>query len=321
MPLAKPIWRISAAAAVLAAIVGVSACGDAPQAVVRVGPVAIAKPTVEHWMSVMARERASPRPQLRERALAFLISSQWILGEAAAEHMEVSDREVKRRLQQKQGESFRNGAMGFGEYLKDTGQTAADVRFRIEVELASAKIRRSLTSDEPKLSEAQIVAYYRRHARRYRTPERRYFDIDNLPSKAAAIKAKREIESSSGKSFARMTLRESLQRPAGAGGREVEKAVFAAKPDVLTGPVRVFNDYSLFEVRRIVPSKQVPLAQVRSSIERQLASARQQRTLAAFVRAWRSRWTLRTDCRPAFVVAKCRQYSKPAPPEDPLTLD
>ncbi|HEV3035000.1 MAG TPA: peptidyl-prolyl cis-trans isomerase [Solirubrobacteraceae bacterium] len=320
--LPSPLHRILAVGAVLISVAGLSACGGTPSVVaVRVGAVTITRATVEHWMSVTAKERPLSPRELRWRALDFLIASQWVIGEAAADGIEVSDGESERRLEQEKRELFRNGEAGFQAFLRDTGQAVADVRLRLEVELAATKLRRWVTRDRRKLSKAQIAAYYSRHRGRFGTAERRYYEIDNLPTEEAARKVRGEIEA--GRSFASMTLRESLQRVAGAGAHEAEKAIFSAKPNILTGPVKVDQDYSLFEVTRIAPATQESLAQARTAIEAQLTAEQQKRTLAQFIRAWRRRWIPRTDCRPGFVVPKCRQYAVAgtSPPEDPLTFD
>lgn len=274
-------------------------------------------------MSAMAGGRDGPDPSrqrdqtLRGRALSFLISSEWLIGEAAAEGLKVSGQEVERRLEEKR-DSFPGGEAEFHEFLETTGRPVADIKFDIEAELASSRIRQAVASREPEVTRAQIAGYYRQNERRYLVPERRYFDIDNLGSKAAAGRVKREAES--GRSFAKMTLHESLQRPGSAAdvGREkaaIERAVFSARPNVLGGPVRLYGDYSLFEVRRIVAAAHQPLAQVQSSIERRLAAEQQRRALAEFARAWRKRWIARTDCHTGYVVPGCAQYKGPAAPE------
>ncbi len=49
--------------------------------------------------------------------------------------------------------------------------------------------------------------------------------------------------------------------------------------------------------------------------------AARQKAFAAFVKAFRKKWTANTDCRPAYVVVDCRQYKPPRqrPPEAPTT--
>lgn len=282
----------------------------------RVGQTAITETTVDHWMSEMAGGRVVPEPfsrqdqPLRQRALSFLISSQWLLGEAAEEGLKVSKHEIEQRFKDKESTSFPGGEAEFHEFLKATGKEVSDVMFEIQAELTSSRIRQAVASREPKITQAQIAKYYSQNKQRYARPERRYFDIDSLLSEAAARKARREVEL--GKSFAKMGLHESLERTRSASGKEaIERAVFSARPNVLGGPVRLYGDYSLFEVRRITVAVQPTLAQVQGSIEKQLAAEQQRQTLAEFVKAWRKKWIARTDCRTGYVMPDCKQYTGP----------
>lgn len=321
-------------------LVGLSACGAGARdpVVVRVGTTAITKRSLTHWMSVLSPEHLVPDPPsytaciayektlvsqgtgvLREecsrqyqtleaRALDYLISSQWLISEAGNLGLRASDPEVERLREKHPYNSV------------TAGGSSADIRFGITAELASAAIRHKLIERKP--ASAQLVAYYRAHMRQFLVPERRYFDIDNLQSDAAARKVKREVEF--GKSFSKLALHESVEQPTSTKYSheedEARRAIFTAKPGVLTGPILVYGDHSLFVVRRIVAATHRRFAQVRRSIEKQLAGERERKALARFIRAWRRRWIARTDCLPGYVVLKCRQYKGARATEDPFTL-
>lgn len=125
----------------------------------------------------------------------------------------------------------------------------------------------------PRATAAEEARYYRLHLQAYFVPERRAFDIDNLRTVAAAERVKREVQA--GRSFASFSLHEELSRAHGpsAERRPIERAIFAARPGLLSGPVLLpeYGDHSLFEVTRIVTAHYTPLAQVRDSIAAQLA--------------------------------------------------
>ncbi|MGO9761166.1 MAG: peptidylprolyl isomerase [Solirubrobacteraceae bacterium] len=331
----------------MAVVVAIAACGGGQSRVVaRVGDTAITEATLDQWVVALAPGHVAPDPPdyaacveykrslsplpaeagleaglkaecrqeyqaLRTRALDFLITSEWELHEAAAQGLSVSRREVERRLQQREYGPFQ------------AGTAIAELRFAVEAELASTALSQLAIGIAHAPTTAQVAAYYRAHRRSFLIPERRYIEIDNLLSEAAAVRAKREVES--GRSFARMVLHEVIERP-GPIESETEdeaarKAIFAAKPNVLTGPVPVRGEHSLFEVKRVVPARYRPLARVKGSIATQLTRERRQRALARFIVAWRSRWLARTACSPGYVVQKCRQYHGARAPEDPLTFD
>jgi hypothetical protein len=331
--LARSGARLATGAAVTAVVIGCGGCADGADdsIAVRVGPAAVTSATVKRWMSAMAGGRLPPDPsrrqQLREQALAFLISSQWLLGEAAEQRIELSGREVRRQLEQKRRASFPGGAAELHEFLKATGQDDSNITFEAKAELASAKIQQMLASRQPAITQEQVASYYARHRQRYLIPERRMLYVSTLKSTAYAQALRRDIATGK-KRFADVSKHELIELPPVAystsGGEDavLDRAVHFARPRVLIGPVRVHGiDYCMFEVKRITPARQQTLTQVQSSIMHQLTAEQQRRTLAAFIRAWRPRWTARTDCSPGYVVQKCRQYNGPRTPEDPVAFN
>jgi foldase protein PrsA len=324
-----------------AAIAGCGGGSDQPVAI-EVGSSAIAKPTVAHWMAVMAPEHVVPDPPrysaciarqaalspqsiasvvkqecaqqyqaLRERALGFLISSRWLLDEAADRGVAIPAAQVRQRLQAQSGE-------------RPAGESAADAKLAAEAELAPTLIRERLTSGQPQITRAQVAAYYKQNIERYETPERRDIDIvERLPSKAAAQRAMSRL--TAGPSMAKVAIHESFSKtnPAEVPPNKtaILHAIFMAKPNVLVGPLPLNEQWCFFEVTRVVPPVVQPLASLRDQIARQLAAERQRRALARAVAAWRAKWIARTDCRPGYVVQKCRQYRGAKAPEDATAFD
>lgn len=319
--------------------------------VARVGGATITRGAFEHWMAVTAPQHVAPVPpgysaciahakaaapqsttaQLREecrdeyrevaqKVLALLISSRWLAGEAAEQGVKVSSGEVEQRLEQKR-RSYSSSAE-FDESLKAIAHTTADVRLELEAELAREKLLAKQAGDEPKIGATAVAAYYQAHIRHYHIPEERYFDIgENFPSAAVARKIMREANA--GKPLP--SIHESLPRKPysdyNGEKRTIYEAIFKAKPHVFTGPIDLNEYYFVIDVTRIVPPYVQQLSQVRDSIAKRLAAEQHKRALAAFVAAWRSRWTARTDCAPDYVVPKCRQYAGTKTPEEPLPLN
>jgi foldase protein PrsA len=342
---------ISAFAAVLVAVFVLGSCrgGARESVIVRTDARAITEETLVHWMSVLAPEHIVPDPPrytacvahqeafapqstgvglkrecqeqyraLKQQALDLLISSQWLIDEAADQGLRASDQEIQRRLVERPHTSFRGA------------KRLADVRFMIKAELASASIRQVLMEHEPTITHAQIATYYKKNIQRFERPERRYVDIDErLNSEAAARRVIREA--AQGKSLSDLEpslpgaiFHESLDRTSLADvvpkKKSIVRAIFAAKLHVLVGPTPLNHRYSVFEVTRITSATRQPLNQVQSWIEKHLAGEQQRRTLARFIKAWRSKWIARTNCAPGHVVQKCRQYNGSRTPEDPFTL-
>jgi hypothetical protein len=315
----------------LGAIVAASGCGAtrAHSVAVRVGGVVLTKATVDRRLLGMAGGRTvsdpAKRQALRRQALDFLISSQWLLGEAAAQGVLPSRPEVERAFAKKLSASFPGGEPEFRQFLTTTRQTRDDVQLEVEAELAAAKLRHALIARLARVPYARVVDYYNRHKRIFATPERREVAITNRKSPAEADQLKREV--ASGKKLSSFTQSGWFGRPETLNPREgetrregalpikdaverapLERAIFTARPNVLTGPVKFRVDYIVFEVKRIAPATQMPLTAVRATIEKQLAAEREHETVAAFIKSWRTRWTAKTDCGVGYVVQKCRQY-------------
>lgn len=335
---------VTAGMAVTMVFAGLAGCGGSAHdgVIVRVGKDAITEEELSRWIAAMAPEHVAPVPPryaaciahqeavllqsiraelreecqrqyqtLRQQALDFLISSQWLIGEAAGGGLKVSDSEVRARLQEEKTRLPYHASQADGE-------------LEVKAELAATRIRQALMRDEPKIAQAQIANYYRQHIRRFERLEKRDIDIvERLRSEAAARSVMQKIRR--GASLSKMAIHETVERSSSASiqpqNSAIMRAIFAARLGVLVGPMLLNGLYAVFAVTRIQPRVVQPLSQVQSSIEMRLAKAQRRRTLARFIAEWRARWTARTDCQRGYVVQKCRQYGGPKAPEDPLTFN
>jgi phosphatidylethanolamine-binding protein (PEBP) family uncharacterized protein len=115
----------------------------AADAVALVSGTPIAKSSYAHWLAIEKALNASGSPS--HQALGFLITSEWVLGEAAARHIAVSDAEVKQHFAQLVHQSFPK-AGSLKKYLAKSGQTEADLLARIKVELLASRIAARVTA-------------------------------------------------------------------------------------------------------------------------------------------------------------------------------
>jgi foldase protein PrsA len=304
--------------------VGLAACGGgSPDGVaVRIGDVAIERSNVEHWASVVTGGHApfgslARRRALRRQALRLLIAADWLIGEAATQGLELSERAVARRLALRERSSFPGGQAELHEFLKATGQTTSDIELEARAELAAAELRQAITSSLPPITAAEVGGYYESHGRQFTTPEERTVEISNRKTLAALLRLKREV--AAGRRLLQAGTRFSLERTDGPAG-PLTRAIYKATPRELVGPVKQGVDYFLFEVTRITPARQRSLREVRGAIVRRLQAKGQHRAIARFTNAWIRRWHARTDCAPGYVIDRCRQYSAAVPREVPLGL-
>jgi hypothetical protein len=325
------VWilrHLPKAAGALMTAVLIAACASQPTGgvVARVGAVAITRSALDHWTAVLmgghgAPASSGPSEATRRRALAYLISARWLVGEAAHLGAAPSLEEIHKRVEERVQQSFPGGQRELREFQKSTGQTVADLELEVTVELASSRLPGLVSANVPKTTPVQIAAYYRAHPLTFTVPEKIEVTLTDGKTLAAAARVIREVRA--GKSFAAISRRLIVERPPGMTARnETESlaaAIYAARPNVLTGPAGA--DDTVFEVKRKVPPRLEPLRQVSAAIARQLHASALQQALAAAVGAWRARWTARTSCSPGYVVQKCRQYSGPRTTEAPLQFN
>ena len=95
----------------------------------------------------------------------------------------------------------------------------------------------------------------------------------------------------------------------------LSSAIFAAKKNVLSGPVKTSFGYYVFEVKSATPGSVQPLAQAQASVRSQLVATQQQTALSSFIKNFKKKWTAKTDCRAGFVVMNCKQYKPPKAPK------
>lgn len=270
---------------------------------------------------------------LEKQALDPLIIDQWVIGGAAEEGVHVSDRELEKELRKAEGGQSQAQV---ARELATSGRTVADFTLETKVRLLTQGIGSVLAKKTRHVTRAQVVDYYNEHRRLFGVPKRRDLEIARAGSDAEAQKIKREL--ASGKTFASVVSKLPLQQPIFSReglviGYEpglyrespLDHAIFAAKPGVLSGPVKINLGYYVFSVKRIFPPHQKTLVQSRAAIRQQLPNTLFKKALVAFVKAWRMKWKDRTNCRAGYVVSKCRQFRAsgaiPFEKEDPYTLD
>ena len=133
---------------------------SAANAVAIVAGVPIAKAGYEHWLAVERKLGASGNPS--HQALGFLITSEWVLGEARGRHIALSEAEVKRRFTQLVHQSFpKAGSMR--KYLEKSGETEADLLARIKVELLASHIAARVTAGKSSSQRSALLSGFERN--------------------------------------------------------------------------------------------------------------------------------------------------------------
>jgi foldase protein PrsA len=257
---------------------------------------------------------------LQQEVLGFLISSNWVLGEAGSLGVKVSDKEVKKQFEKIKTQQFPKAAE-FQKFLATSGQTVSDLLLRVKLNLLSSKIQQKVVKEKSKVSQAQVQKYYKENVKRFQVPERRDLLIVLTKGEAEAKTAKREIES--GKSFESVAKKVSIDPTSKSTGgkllgvvkgqeeKALDTAVFSAKKGALTGPVKTPFGYYVFEVKNVFAGSQQTLKQAESSIRSQLTATHQQSALSKFVKEFKKKWMAKTECRSGYMVADCKGFKAP----------
>lgn len=167
---------------VLAATATLSACGSDPaddvpdDAVAVVNDIPITKASFDRWYEITKRENvfAGGEPMadddLRARVLSTLIRAQWVRGEAEELGIEVPTSELVKEW--KRTIKLRYvGDKSFEQYLRETGLTEDEVRFRIKtgklnIFLMRASQARAGGAEAPDVDK-KMLAYNRDYTERW----------------------------------------------------------------------------------------------------------------------------------------------------------
>jgi hypothetical protein len=323
--------RTSAAPLLLA--VGLAGCGTASdpssghrvnQVVARVGAVTIHRSEVEHWARAIGRSnsvatslgKTSGTPQ--QRALEFLISSGWTIGEAQAQGLRISNSDIERGLQEKI-HTAPGGRSEFQENLASTGHTLSDVKLEVKSTLAVARLRDAVAKRTPGPTRGEVTSYYAHHLRSFYIPDRRVaYLMEGISDYARAVELGRQVKP--GARLSPPWFREVVSRaPPGSGDRgQLVHLIFATTPGRVTRPAIFNHRWTIAVVRKLIPAGIQPLSAVRGELSETLVAQHRQQALMHFSAAFVRKWTARTACSAGYVVQKCSQYHGALTQESPL---
>lgn len=257
---------------------------------------------------------------LRDQVLQFLISAEWIQGEAGDQGVKLTDKQVIAEFEKTKKQSFPQ-QKDFENFLKTSGMSVEDLLYRVKLDTLSNKLREKITKGKDKVTDKQIAEYYDKNKSRFAQPERRDLRIILTKTEAKANEAKRAV--AGGESFKTVAKRFSIdQASKNQGGvllavakgqqeKALDEAVFKAKKGELVGPVKTQFGYYVFKVQKITKSSQQSLKQSRETIKSLLASQNQQKALDQFVKDFREKWMDKTKCGEGYITQDCENAPKP----------
>jgi foldase protein PrsA len=252
-----------------------------------------------------------------QQVMDFLIKAYWYQGEAHKQGITLTDAQVAKSLAKAKKQEFKT-ATAYSTFLTESGQTTADVSYRVRVNQIFDKL---VNKHKTAVTPAAISSYYNAHKSTYGTPERRNLEIVLTKTKAASLTAQKALKN--GQSFASVAKKYSTDPttknkggvlPDVTKGQEeaaLSNAAFAAPVNKLEGPIKTTFGYYLVEVTKIIPATQKSLADVtktvKSTLTQQSAAAAQKVVEAAAQKAFKPM----TKCKALYSMTDCSGYVAP----------
>ena len=261
--------------------------------------------------------------QSMPQVMQLLIQSAWIKGQASEMGIEVSQAEVDKQFAATKKGAFPTDK-AFQQFLKQSGESEADLKDRVLVNALAQKIRDKVIAQNKNVTDAQIQDWYDRNQSNYGKPEARDISVILTKDQAQANKAKAAVESgTSWADAAKQYSTDSATKDKGGvikgavkGQQDpaVDAAAFKGKQNVIIGPVKGAFGWYVVKVTKVTPANLKPISQVKAQIRQEVQSSGQQNALQKFVKDFQDTWKSRTDCAKYYIVELCKNAPTPKAP-------
>jgi foldase protein PrsA len=258
--------------------------------------------------------------QFKSEVLGFLIRSTWLDQEAKKQNVSLTAKQVQKEIDDIKKQQFAQKG-SYEKFLVQAGLTNEDVLFQQRVRDLQTKITEKVTKGKDTVTDAEIADYYNKHKSQFASPERRDVRIVLTKTKDRAAAAKQALES--GQSWNSVAKEFSIdQASKNKGGvlqggvakgqqeKALDTAIFAAKKDAFTGPVKTQFGWYTFQVTKITKGNQQSLEESKAQIKQVLQSQSQNTVLKKFGDDYRNRYKKTTDCRKGYEVDDCKNAPK-----------
>jgi len=258
----------------------------------------------------------------RTSALQQLVSAQWVLAEADKRDIKVSDDQVQKTFQTQKKQAYPKDS-DYQAFLKQSGETQADILRSVKVNMLANSITKQVTKGKDTVSDADISGYYDKNKAQFAKPEQRALRIVINKSKSKASQAASALKS--GQSWTSVATKYSTDansKKKGGNVGSIDKAslpaalggpVFSAKKNVIIGPITTSGYSYVLSVTGITPKSQQSLKQATPTIKQTLQQQKQQNALTAFSKSYEQRWRADTQCADDLKISVCANGPKPTP--------
>jgi foldase protein PrsA len=255
--------------------------------------------------------------QLSGEVMDYLIKAYWYQARAAKLGVTPTAAQVQTQLNTEKKQEFKTAA-AYTAYLKESGETNADLLYQTRAQLTLKKLEAKLNTT---VTPADIAAYYKSHASTYGSAASRNIRIVLAKTDSGAETALAALKS--GKSWGVVAKKYSIDPTtkdkgglltdvtAGQQDPALSKAAFAAPLNKLVGPVKGQFGYYVVQVIKITPAKVQSLASVSSTIKTTLTTAKQTAALTTVDNQLKKAYGAKTLCTKYYSMADCHGYKAP----------
>jgi foldase protein PrsA len=245
---------------------------------------------------------------LLKTVIEFLVQAIWIQGEAVDRGVHVTNAAVVKNFDSERKAQFPTTAK-FNTFLAESGETVADLQWRIRLNLLQTAIVNKIKAQADKVTSAQIAAFYKAHRSEFSEPERRNLELVLVSSAATAAKVESLL--AGGASYATVAKQYSIDPTTKDKGGvtdgvepneetpEFNVKIFKAPVGVLQSPVRTAFGYYVFTVTKSLPASVESLAAATTAIKSSISSTRLQAAEQSLETGFVAKWKKRTQCASA----------------------
>ena len=206
----------------------------------------IPRTSYEHWLGVDRALGAGAAAS--HRALGYLITSTWVLDEAAHRGVSVSAAQVSARLAQLKSQSFTEPG-SFKHFLAKSHESEADLLQRVKIELLQSAIAAKVTAGTSSSQRASVLASFQSSFQR-RWKARTICDAGYVMEDCSEYHGKPEAQPSASTSTSTAT-----KTSHGASAAHVTSSPPSVSGEVYTTPGQMAIGSSAFERNGAIPAQ------------------------------------------------------------------
>ena len=244
--------------------------------------------------------------QIKRAVMDYLIKAEWARREAEARGIVVTDAQVGKVVDRGQEAGLFNPSV-----LRTARVSKRELFSRVRYNQLYGKISEQIRDEASRVSAQDIARYYRRNSADFTVPYRRRARLVLARTLARAEAARDAL--AAGRSWRSVAKEHSIHFSRDDGGKinaewkrpdkeGLGAALFRARTDQLTGPVKNDDTWAVFVAYEMERSYRATLDQARDEITERLRTAQRKHAFGAYAKKYRDK----TTCASGFEVSACK---------------